>query len=60
MDIAAMSMSLASSRLAMDVSTSIAKKAMESAEVSAEGIDKMLEAVEQIMPSSDHIIDVRA
>lgn len=59
MDIAAMSMSLANSRLMMDVSTSVAKKAMESAEVSAEGINKMLEAVEHMMPS-EHIIDVRA
>ena len=60
MDIAAMSMSLANSRLAMNVSTSVAKKAMESAKISADGIDKMLEAVEQMMPSSDHILDVRA
>ena len=60
MDIAAMSMSLASSRLMMNVSTSMAKKAMESAEVSADGINKMLEAVEQMMPSSENIIDVRA
>lgn len=60
MDIAAMSMSLASSRLMMNVSTSVAKKAMESAEVSADGINKMLEAVEQMMPSSENIIDVRA
>lgn len=60
MDIAAMSVSLASSRLMMNVSTSVAKKAMESAEVSADGINKMLEAVEQMMPSSENIIDVRA
>lgn len=59
MDIAAMSMNLASIRFEMAASTSIAKKAMETVEVSAEGLDKMLEAVEQMMPSGN-IIDVRA
>lgn len=63
MDIAAMSMSLASTKLAMSVSTSVAKKAMESAEVTAAGLNKMLEAVEQISPDipvEQHIIDVKA
>lgn len=60
MDIAAMSMSLANSRLMMDVSTAVTKKAMESAEISADGINKMLEAVEQQGAVGEHIIDVRA
>lgn len=63
MDIAAMSMSLSSAKLAMSVSTSVAKKAMESAEVTAAGLNKMLEAVEQISPDipvEQHIIDVKA
>lgn len=62
MDIAEMSMSLASSRLGMAVSTSIAKKAMDTVEMNAEGLNKMLEAVEQIeqVASSANIIDVRA
>lgn len=63
MDIAAMSMSLASTKLAMSVSTSVAKKAMESAEVTAAGLNKMLETVEQISPDipvEQHIIDVKA
>lgn len=59
MDIAALSMSMASSKLAVQVSTSVAKKAMESAEINAEGLNKMMEAVEQIIPS-DHIIDIKA
>lgn len=62
MDIAEMSMSLASSRLGMAVSTSIAKKAMDTVEMNAEGLNKMLEAVEQIeqVVSSANSIDVRA
>lgn len=59
MDIAAMSMSLATSRLQMSVGTSMAKKAMETAEISMEGLEKMFETVEQVMPS-ENIIDVRA
>lgn len=61
MDIAAMSMDLASSRLQLAVNTSVTKKAMESAEITAEGLNKMLEAVERIQTApSDCIIDVRA
>lgn len=59
MDIAAMSVSLASSRLGLAVGTSVTKKAMESAEINAEGLSKMIEAAKQIMPD-EHIIDVRA
>lgn len=59
MDIAAMSMSLATNRLQMDVSTSVVKKAMESAEINAEGLVQMLEAAQQTLPS-ENIIDVRA
>lgn len=59
MDIAATSISLASLKLGMEVSTSVTKKAMESAEISMEAITKMLETVDQIAPS-DSIIDVRA
>lgn len=60
MDIAAMSMSLANSRLQMEIGTSIAKKVMDSAEINAEGLNKMIESLEEITPSSDCIIDVRA
>lgn len=59
MDIAAMSMSLATSRLSMEISTSITKKTMETAELNAEGLNKMFEAAEQIIPG-DNLIDVRA
>lgn len=60
MDIAAASMSLASLKLGMEVSTSVTKKVMESAETNAEAIVEMLEAVNQMTAPSDNIIDVRA
>lgn len=60
MDIAAASMSLASLKLGMEVSTSVTKKAMESAETNTEAIVEMLEAVNQMNVPSDNIIDVRA
>lgn len=60
MDIAAASMSLANMKLGMAVSTSVTKKAMESAEMNAEAIVEMLEAVDQMSVSGDNIIDVRA
>lgn len=60
MDIAAASMSLANMRLGMAVSTSVTKKAMESAEMNAEAIVEMLDAVDQMTVSGDNIIDVRA
>lgn len=60
MDIAAASMSLASLKLGMEVSTSVTKKAMESAEMNAEAIVEMVEAVNQMTVPSDNIIDVRA
>lgn len=59
MDIAATSMSLASFKLGVEVSTSVTKKAMESAEVNAEVITEMLETLEQMVPS-ENMIDVRA
>lgn len=59
MDIAAMSMSLADFKLDMQVSTSVSKKVMDSAEVNAEVITKMLDAIDQMVPS-ENIIDVRA
>lgn len=59
MDIAAMSMDLAISRLQMDVGTSVAKKVMDTAEINAEGLNKMIESVASLVPS-DCIIDVRA
>lgn len=59
MDIAAISMNLASTRLQLDVSTSVAKKVMESAEVNAQALTEMLEPVEQMM-SGEHIIDTYA
>lgn len=60
MDIAATSMSLASLKLGMEVSTSVTKKAMESAETNMEAIVEMLEAVDQMAVPSDNMIDVRA
>lgn len=60
MDIAAASMSLANMKLGMAVSTSVTKKAMESAEMNADAIVEMLEAVDQMSVSGDNIIDVRA
>lgn len=60
MDIATASMSLASLKLGMEVSTSVTKKAMESAEMNAEAIVEMVEAVNQMTVPSDNIIDVRA
>lgn len=59
MDIAAMSMSLADFKLGMQVGTSVSKKVMESAEVNAEVITEMLDAINQMVPS-ENIIDVRA
>lgn len=61
MDIAATSMSLASLKLGMEVGVSVSKKVMESAEVNAEAITEMLEAIDQMAPSeSTNLIDVRA
>lgn len=60
MDIAAASMSLANMKLGMAVGTSVTKKVMESAEMNAEAIVEMLEAVDQMAVSADNIIDVRA
>lgn len=59
MDIAAMSMDLANFKLGMEVGTSVSKKVMESAEVNAEVITEMIEAINQMVPS-ENIIDVRA
>lgn len=59
MDIAAMSMNLATSRLQMEIGTSVTKKAMETAEINAEGLNKMIESMEALVPS-DCLIDVRA
>lgn len=61
MDIAATSMSLASLKIGLEVGASISKKVMESAEVNAEAITEMLEAIDQMAPSeSVNLIDVRA
>lgn len=59
MDIAAMSMELASYKLGMEVGTSVSKKVMESAEVNAEVITEMIDAIEKMTPS-ENLIDVRA
>ena len=59
MDIAATSMSLASFKLQLEVGTSVAKKVMDSAELNAEAITKMIDAVDQ-MVQTENIIDVRA
>lgn len=59
MDIAATSMSLASLKIGLEVGASVSKKVMESAEVNAEAITEMLEAIDQMVPS-ESIIDVRA
>ncbi|MCI9237064.1 YjfB family protein [Lachnospiraceae bacterium 50-23] len=61
MDIAATSMSLASLKIGLEVGASVSKKVMESAEVNAEAITEMLEAIDQMAPSeSVNLIDVRA
>lgn len=52
-------MSLASFKLQMEVGTSVAKKVMDTAELNAEAITKMIEAVDQMVPT-ENIIDVRA
>ena len=60
MDIAATSMSLASLKIGLEVGASVSKKVMESAEVNAEAITEMLEAIDQMAPSeSVNLIDVR-
>lgn len=59
MDIAAMSMDMSSMRLQMDVGIAVAKKAMESSEINAAGLYKMIEAAQQQLPS-EHLIDVKA
>jgi len=58
-DIAAMSMSLASSQLQMNVGLAVAKKTMETAETTAEGLLQMIEVADQAMPTGN-IIDVKA
>lgn len=61
MDIAATSMSPASLKIGLEVGASVSKKVMESAEVNAEAITEMLEAIDQMAPSeSVNLIDVRA
>ena len=61
MYIAATSMSLASLKIGLEVGASVSKKVMESAEVNAEAITEMLEAIDQMAPSeSVNLIDVRA
>ncbi len=59
MDIAATSMSLASFKIGMEVGASVTQKVMESAEINAQAITEMLEAIDQMVPS-ENIIDVRA
>ena len=46
-DIAAMSMSLASNQLQRNVGMAVVKKAMETSEVAVEGLYKMIEEVDQ-------------
>lgn len=60
MDIAAMSMDLASTRLQTSVGISLAKKVMETAEINAEGLTEMLEAVPNpaSVPIEPHMLDV--
>ncbi len=58
-DIAAMSMSLASNQLQRNVGMAVVKKAMETNEVAVEGLYKMIEEVDQAMPTGN-IIDVKA
>lgn len=58
-DIAAMSMSLASNQLQRNVGMAVVKKAMETNEVAVEGLYKMIEEVGQAMPTGN-IIDVKA
>ncbi len=58
-DIAAMSMSLASNQLQRNVGMAVVKKAMETSEVAVEGLYKMIEEVDQAMPTGN-IIDVKA
>ncbi len=60
MDIAAMGMSLSSAKLGLDISFAVAGKAMDTVEASGEAIVDMLENVSQMMPPSNHIIDVLA
>lgn len=60
MDIAAMGMSLSSAQLGTEISFAVAGKAMDAIEASGEAIVEMLEVTEQMMPPSNHIIDVLA
>lgn len=58
MDIAAMSMSLSSSKLQMQAGLAVTKKAMDVQEVVAGNMIDMLE--QAAPPQSEHIIDVKA
>lgn len=56
MDIAAISMSLSSTKLQMGVGLSVAKKAMDQQQVAADGLMKLIEVS---VPQEAHIIDIK-
>lgn len=56
MDIAAISMSLSSTKLQMGVGLSVAKKAMDQQQATADGLMKLIEVS---IPQEAHIIDLK-
>lgn len=60
MDIAAMAMNLSNAQLGLNISYAVAGKAMDAVEASGEAVVEMLESAEQMLPPSNHIIDVLA
>lgn len=59
MDIPAMSMGLAQTKLNYNVGIAMTKKVMDNQEVMAAGLLQMMEQAD-VQPSSDHILDIRA
>lgn len=60
MDIAAMAMNLSNAQLGLNISYAVAGKAMDAVEASGEAVVEMLKSAEQMLPPSNHIIDVLA
>ena len=59
MDIAAMSMNLATSQLQRNLGLAVVKKAMETSELAAQELYQMIEKADQALPS-EHLISVKA
>ncbi|MEY8338355.1 YjfB family protein [Lachnospiraceae bacterium 62-35] len=59
MDIAALSVSMSTSRFAADVSMALMSKALDTAEIAGEALTEMMEAA-SIVPGLGEHIDIRA